>query len=631
MKYLHALSLIALCFSFSLATAQTAPGIEWQNTIGGGSLDALRSIIQTNDGGYLLGGYSSSGISGDKTEVKQGLNDYWVIKLDVSGYIEWQNTIGGNKSDTFFCSVETVDGGYLLGGSSTSGISGDKTEANQGDFDYWVVKLNSSGNIEWENTIGGSKDDLLYSIIQATDGGYLLGGYSTSGISGDKSEANQGDFDYWIVKLDLSGEIEWQNTIGGNARDEVHSVIQTAGGGYLVGGSSSSGISGDKTEMNKSDDYWVVMLSSFGNIEWQNTIGGNEADQLQSITQTKDGGYLLGGSSWSGDSGDKTEASQGYDDYWVVKLNDLGNIEWQNTIGGSYGDVLFSVVQTLDGDYFLGGSSTSGISGDKTEVNKGYDDYWIVKLDGSGYIEWQKTIGGNSTDWLLSIIQTNDSGFLMGGYSWSGDSGDKTEESNGSSDYWVVKLFPEIASECPSPTSLSTVDVAPTAAKLKWDAVSDAIGYQIRYKSPGISDWTITHSTNNQKTITGLTPNTQYVWKVKAVCSKSPISESESFVESRFITPLLKSEGGMFADESLIAEVYPNPVQNELSIKISIPASDVTIFVFDMQGKMIDLPTNIQNTQAQINTTALPYGFYTLQITDNKTGMSEVRKFVKQE
>jgi hypothetical protein len=219
--------------------------IEWQNTIGGSSADYLQSIQQTTDGGYILGGYSASGISGDKTEASQGY-DYWVVKLTTTGTIEWQNTIGGNYDDQLQSIQQTIDGGYILGGSSQSGISGDKTEASQGSVDYWVVKLTTTGTIEWQNTIGGSSTDYLQSIKQTTDGGYILGGYSNSDISGDKTEASQGIYDYWVVKLSTTGTIEWQNTIGGYYDDQLQSIQQTTDGGYILGGYSNSDISGDK-------------------------------------------------------------------------------------------------------------------------------------------------------------------------------------------------------------------------------------------------------------------------------------------------------------------------------------------------------------------------------------------------
>ncbi|MEP7265084.1 MAG: LamG-like jellyroll fold domain-containing protein [Bacteroidota bacterium] len=451
-----------------------APAIEWQNTIGGNDDEILYSIQQTKDGGYILGGNSQSGISGDKTETTQGGYDYWVVKLNTSGNIQWQYNIGGNGDDQLKSIQQTTDGGYILGGYSDSGISGNKTEGSQGSYDYWVLKLDSSGIIQWQNTLGGNNFDFLFSIEQTMDGGYILGGTSFSDMSGDKTEGSQGSSDYWVLKLSSSGTIQWQNTIGGNAYEGYLSIHQTTDGGYILGGYSSSSISGDKTEASLGNvDYWVVKLSSSGVIEWQNTIGGTNVDELYSIQQTRDGGYILGGYSNSGISGDKTEATQGIYDYWVVKLNSSGVIQWQKTIGGNNYDYLFSIQQTTDGGYILGGYSQSDISGDKTQASHGNldFDYWVVKLNSTGVIQWQNTIGGSLFDNLYSIQQTTDGGYILGGHSNSGISGDKTETSLGSSDYWVVKL-------CGNPTFYADAD-GDGFGNIAYDTVacSQPIGY----------------------------------------------------------------------------------------------------------------------------------------------------------
>jgi hypothetical protein len=415
--------------------------IEWQNTIGGNAEDELFSIQQTSDGGYILGGYSNSDISGDKTENSNGVSDYWIVKTDSIGTIQWQNTIGGNAEDELFSIQQTSDGGYILGGQSDSDISGDKTENSLGYYDYWIVKTDSMGIIQWENTIGGSGTDRLNSLQQTSDGGYILGGYSNSNISGDKTEHSNGVSDYWIVKTDSIGNIQWQNTIGGNGDDELFSIQQTSDGGYILGGESPSAISGDKTENSLGfSDYWIVKTDSIGTIQWQNTIGGNNEDHLYTLQQTTDGGYILGGRSWSDISGDKSENSNGGFDYWIVKTDSIGTIQWQNTIGGNQYDLLYAIQQTSDGGYILGGNSNSDISGDKTENNLGYYDYWIVKTDSIGTIQWQNTIGGISWDYFRSIYQTADGGYFLGGFSESNISTDKTENSNGVRDYWIVKV-----------------------------------------------------------------------------------------------------------------------------------------------------------------------------------------------
>jgi hypothetical protein len=439
--------LLILFASSLLPILSIAQVIEWQNTIGGSEWDELASIDQTSDGGYILVGSSLSNISGDKTEACQGLQDYWIVKVNSFGIIQWQNTIGGTAVDLLISVSQTTDGGYILGGCSLSNISGDKTENSIGNYgysDYWVIKIDSLGTIQWQNTIGGSDYDYLNSIIQTSDGGYLLGGYSRSNISGDKTENSLGGFDYWIVKIDNVGNIQWQNTIGGSSSDELYSLVQTTDGGFILGGYSYSNISGDKTEnliggLNHAD-YWIVKTDSLGNIQWQNTIGGNHVDKLFSIVQTTGGGYLLGGYSYSNASGDKTENSFGSYDYWIVKTDSLGNIQWQNTIGGEAFDELYSIVQTIDGGYILGGMSNSNISGEKTENSNNEGDYWIIKTDSLGNIQWQNTIGGSDTEYLKVISQTSAGSYLLGGYSESNISGDKTENCIGWYDYWIVKI-----------------------------------------------------------------------------------------------------------------------------------------------------------------------------------------------
>ncbi len=477
-----------LIFTSAFSFGQQAPGIEWQHTFGGIDDDHAYTLQQTTDGGYILGGYSYSNISGNKTENSKGINDYWIIKTDIAGNIQWQKTIGGNGSDLLYFLQQTNDGGYILAGWSNSGTAGDKTENCIGIVDYWIVKTDSLGNIQWQNTIGGTDHDELYYIKQTNDGGYILGGYTSSGISGDHTENCYGQYDYWMIKTDTVGNIQWQNTMGGTPQDFLYCVQQTNDGGYILGGYSNSLISGDKTENCLGGyDYWMVKTDSLGNIQWQNDIGGSDDDKLFSIQQTTDGGYILGGWSRSNISGDKTENCLGLDDYWIVKTDSAGNIQWQNTIGGNNYDKLNSIQQTVDGGYILGGFSSSDISGDKSESSNGNVDYWIVKTDATGNILWENTIGGNAIDALYAVQQTSDGGYIMGGYSNSNISGDKTENNfdntQFTSDYWIVKLYPDTT------TGISNVRFENYDLKVFPNPAKDEItiaGYTLQNNQPAV-------------------------------------------------------------------------------------------------------------------------------------------------
>jgi len=352
-------------------TAQ-APSIEWQKSLGGSEFDAAYSIQQTTDGGYIVAGESYS-TNGDVTG-NHGDYDYWVVKLSTTGVIEWQKSLGGSGEDRGYSIQQTTDGGYIVAGQSAS-TNGDVT-GNHGGNDYWVVKLSSTGSIIWQKSLGGTGSDVGRSIQQTTDGGYIVAGTSNS-IDGDVT-GNHGDFDYWVVKLSSTGAIIWQKTLGGTGSDNAYSIRQTTDGGYVVAGTSNSN-DGDVTGNHGDFDYWIVKLSSTGSIIWQKSLGGSGIDWATSSQQTTDGGYIVIGGSNSID-GDIT-ASLGINDYWVVKLSSTGSITWQKSLGGSRNDVGWSIQQRTDGGFIIAGTSDSN-DGDVTG-NNGNSDYWVIKLSAS--------------------------------------------------------------------------------------------------------------------------------------------------------------------------------------------------------------------------------------------------------
>ncbi|QHT66810.1 S8 family serine peptidase [Rhodocytophaga rosea] len=414
---------------------------QWNKRFGGSGIDNFSVVIKTSDGGYLLGGHSTSGISGDKSQASQGAVDYWIVKTDASGNKQWDKRFGGSAGDYLNTMIRTSDGGYLLGGNSLSGVSGDKSQASQGGQDFWIVKINSVGAKLWDKRFGGSGSDDLRTMHQLPSGEYVLIGYSTSGISGDKTQASQGSNDYWVVKINAAGAKLWDKRFGGSGDDWVESSVLNADGTIMLGGRSASGLSGDKSQASQGGrDFWVVKINAAGAKLWDKRFGGSAYDEQYAMATTSDGGYLLGGLSFSGVSGDKTQGSQGGSDFWIVKINSVGAKLWDKRFGGSLAEDMRSMVRTTDGGFLLGGKSDSPISGDKTQASQGGQDYWSVKINSAGTKQWDKRFGGSATEELRTVLQTSDGGYLLGGRSDSGISGDRTQSSQGSTDYWLVKL-----------------------------------------------------------------------------------------------------------------------------------------------------------------------------------------------
>ncbi|QMU27540.1 T9SS type A sorting domain-containing protein [Adhaeribacter radiodurans] len=416
----------------------------WNLRYGGSNSDYLTTVIKTNDGGYLLGGYSYSNKSGDKSQDSYGKSDYWVVRTDAAGNKLWDKRYGGTKEDYLKSIAPTADGGFLLGGGSESGISGNKKAINKGGRDIWVVKISRSGEKEWEQSYGGQETEDLQKIIALPDGTYLLAGYSNSPVGGDKTQVNQGNLDYWLVKINMHyGHKIWDKTYGGTANDYVADVLVLNNGDLLVGGTSFSSVSGDKSQGNQgSSDYWLLRTDKVGKKLWDNCYGGKNQDQLLAMLSPNTSTFLLAGHSDSGISGQKTQANKGDKDFWLVQVNNKGEKKWDKTYGGSSDENLRSLILDKDGGYVLGGTSFSGNRGDKSEESQGSSDYWLVKTNNKGKKLWDKRYGGSNEEELRVVWTTEDGGYLLGGRSKSDVSGDRTQPSQGENDFWLVKVAP---------------------------------------------------------------------------------------------------------------------------------------------------------------------------------------------
>jgi hypothetical protein len=435
------------------------PLIEWQTMLGGSGTEFGRSMQQTSDSGYIVVGQSiSSTVAGpDLLQSNQGDYDLYIVKLDSNGAISWQTMLGGSEYDIGYSIQQTSDSSYIVAGMSySSTVEGpDLLQSHQGNSDCYIVKLDSDGEISWQTMLGGSGIDIGRSIQQTSDSGYIVAGWSSSStVAGlDLLQSHQGNSDYYIVKLDSNGEISWQTMLGGSDLEEGHSIQQTSDNGYIVAGrSESSTVAGlDLLQSHQGgDDYYVVKLDSNGAISWQTMLGGSGLDEEYSIQQTGDTGYIVAGGSESSTvvGPDLLQSHQGDDDYYIVKLDSNGAISWQTMLGGSGGDIGYSIQQTNDNGYILGGNSASStvVGPDLLQSQQGNDDYYIVKLDSNGAISWQKMLGGSGYDFAYSIQQTSDNGYIVAGASESSTvAGPNLLQTNqGSYDYYVVKLYPYV-------------------------------------------------------------------------------------------------------------------------------------------------------------------------------------------
>ncbi|MFT3793299.1 T9SS type A sorting domain-containing protein [Flavobacterium sp.] len=407
--------LLAVCTFCIISLTTYSQDILWEKSFGGIHSEYLTDVQPTADYGFILAGSSLSGKTGNKKEKNHGNLDYSLWKMSETGEMEWQKNFGGDGSD-FLRSLDlTTDGGFILAGNSNSSKGLIKMDSCRGNQDIWIVKLDAGGGEQWQKTIGGIGQDNVQSIVQTKDGGYILGASSDSYPSGEKIGKGHGGMDCWIIKLDKYGEIQWQKLFGGIYFDEVKSIEQTRDNGYIVGAYSNSPASGNKTEDNNgAGDFWVLKLDSKGDIEWQQVLGGNKDDQPVVTKQTHDGGYILGGNSNSEATNAKEKGNGKGTDFWVVKLDNQGAMMWQETYDFGNSDVLASIVENQDQTILIGGYAASENNG---KDKKGIADYIALKISNKGEVLWDKSVGSDGEDAMSKLIETRDGGYLLAGTS----------------------------------------------------------------------------------------------------------------------------------------------------------------------------------------------------------------------
>jgi len=361
----------------------------WRQTYGGAGNDQAWSLVNTSDEGYATAGLTYS--------YGAGWADFWLVKTDACGHMQWNKTYGGIDQDWAQALVQTGDGGYALAGSTNS--------FGAGWYDFWLVKTDVNGNAQWNKTYGGAGNDQAWALVQTNDEGYAIAGYTTSfGVGGN---------DFWLVKTDSTGNVQWNKTYGGTNGDDAYALVQTIDGGYAMAGPTESFGAG-------SGDFWLVKTDADGSMQWNKTYGGTDLDVALDMVNTSDGGYALAGTTRSYGAGNW--------DAWLVKTDADGSMQWNKTFGGISTDGATALVQAYDGGYALACRTYS--------FGAGSGDFWLVRTDADGTMQWSETYGGTSCDEAWALVKTSDGGYAMAGLTQSLGAGDN--------DFWLIKTDAEL-------------------------------------------------------------------------------------------------------------------------------------------------------------------------------------------
>jgi hypothetical protein len=707
----HSSPLLVFLFVYSTSFSQ-APIVSWQQAYGGTKWEIPYAMVTTPDGGLLIGGRASSH-NGDLSFSTLASDNYYVIKLNANREMEWSKTYGGSNTDIAHSINMTNDGGIILAGESRSSDGDVTVHYVNSNPDWWIVKLDAAGNIQWEKTLGGSGTDIVYHAIQTSDGGFILAGET---YSEDYDVSNNiGAADYWIVKLDASGNIEWEKTYGGKDFDIAYSIQQTTEGGYIIIGSSGS-VDHDVTDHHGGkgiDDYWLLKIDAIGAIEWQRSFGGDSNDFGYKVKVTAEGNFVVAG--YSESSNGNVSNPKGQKDFWVILVSPEGDLLWQHSYGGTSDEIAYDV--EIDGDdHFIVSGFTDSNDGDVNEFI-GLHDFWVIRIDSMGLLDWQSTYGGSQSDYCYATCVMPDGSYFSVGFTESydkdaaGNHGERdilllnlgtsppahtiipqhlstnflcwntqftidykatgtynpgnifTAEistkkggfvkaaplgslssttsgtisckippglpKDGLSYIRVVSSDPPVTGSslphgvmihCDAPTALHMTDVTSTSVVLHWTPSACAEQFLLKWKPTDENVWTELTTTSTDVTLTDLLPGTDYEWQVFQVCNTDPDVLSKTSHKKEFTTDPLKSGS---ADMTSAISVYPNPATNHLRIQAAIPATGYQIM--DVLGKVVgEFYGNFEETEVDVSN--FPAGVYLVNVYTNEEML--VEKFI---
>ena len=392
-------------------------------------------------------------------------------EISITGDLDFSQTIGGSKNDVLKSVIKTPDGGYAILGYTQSN-DGDITMKEVENFDFWMLKFDMNNNLIWQKTFGGAEDDRGADLINTSDGGFALLGFSNS--SDNDLTSNTDYQDFWILKLSPDGEINWQKTFGFSGADYGTTLLQTDDNGFLITGvldvSASNGQGNAKfiKQKHAGGDFWALKLDATGALEWSKYYGGSFTDTPLGVVKTADNGFIVVGSSDSNDVDIKN--NKGSYDFWVIKISSKGVLVWEKSFGGSEIDEARAISASHDGNFIVVGDTRSS-DGD-ININKGGADVWVLKISSEGSLIWEKTFGGTSFDVARSVSMTQDDGFIIAGSSRSSDNGFTNQ---GQNDALILKINAEGVLEWQQTVGGSEIDFLYDAIELN-DKTIIAVG-----------------------------------------------------------------------------------------------------------------------------------------------------------
>ena len=366
--------------------ATLPPHEEWNKTFGGSDWDWGLNCYQSTDGYLIVGFTKSFGCGG---------SDGWLIKTDTSGEEVWNKTFGGSGDETFHCITEATGGYMIIGETSSYGA---------GSVDVWMVKIDTSGNMLWNKTFGGSNIDKGRWIEGTSDGGYIIVGETLSYGAGSR--------DIWVIKTDQYGNELWNKTFGGVSVEYGFMVKETSDNGYVIVGCTSSYGAGGR-------DAWLVKIDGSGNELWNKTFGNTGDEEGWGVDVTSDNGFIVTGYTQS-------YGVAGSYDLWVIRVDGSGNELWNKTFCGVNYDYGTMIRETSDGYIVVGWTTSYGM---------GSSDVWFIGIDDSGVEKWNLTFGGTASDEGRYVGVTSDDGYIITGYTSS--------YGHGWYDAWLIKITPE--------------------------------------------------------------------------------------------------------------------------------------------------------------------------------------------